>query len=37
LGDDNAALEPAELNHHHALGVIDAFAENLKRVLSTEF
>jgi hypothetical protein len=30
-------LEPVKLNDHHALGVIDIFAKNLKRVLSKEF
>ena len=30
-------LEPVKLNDHHALGVIDVFAKNLKRVLSEEF
>jgi hypothetical protein len=33
LSDNNAVLEPVKLNHH-ALGVIDVFAKNLKRVLS---
>ncbi len=37
LSDNNAALEPVKLNDHHALGVIDVFAKNLKRVLSKEF
>ena len=35
LSDNNA--EPVKLNDHHALGVIDVFAKNLKRVLSKEF
>ena len=37
LSDNNAVLEPVKLNDHHALGVIDNFAKNLKRVLSKEF
>jgi hypothetical protein len=37
LSDNNAVLEPVKLNDHHALGVIDIFAKNLKRVLSKEF
>jgi hypothetical protein len=37
LSDNNAVLEPVKLNDHHALGVIDVFAKNLKRVLSKEF
>jgi hypothetical protein len=30
-------IKPVKLNDHHALGVIDIFAKNLKRVLSKEF
>jgi hypothetical protein len=37
LSDNNAVLEPVKLNDHSALGVIDVFAKNLKRVLSKEF
>jgi hypothetical protein len=37
LSDNNAELQPVTLNYHHALGVIDVFANNLKRVLSKEF
>jgi hypothetical protein len=37
LSDNNAVLEHVKLNDHHALGVIDVFAKNLKRVLSREF
>jgi hypothetical protein len=37
LSNNNAVLEPVILNNHHALGVIDIFAKNLKRVLSKEF
>ena len=37
LSDNNAVLEPVILNNHHALGIIDNFAKNLKRVLSKEF
>ncbi len=37
LSDNNAVLEPVKLSDHHALGVIDVFAKNLKRVLSKEF
>ena len=37
LSDNNAVLEPVILNNHHALGIIDVFAKNLKRVLSKEF
>ena len=37
LSNNNAVLEPVILNNHHALGIIDAFAKNLKRVLSKEF
>ncbi len=37
LSGNNAVLEPVKLNDHHALGVIDVFAKNLKRVLSKEF
>ena len=37
LSSNNAVLEPIKLNDHHALGIIDVFAKNLKRVLSKEF
>ena len=37
LSDNNAVLEHVKLNDHHALGVIDAFAKQLKRILSKEF
>ena len=37
MSNNNAVLEPVKLNDHHALGVIDVFAKNLKRVLSKEF
>ncbi len=37
MSNNNAVLEPVKLNDHHALGVIDIFAKNLKRVLSKEF
>ena len=37
LEDNNAVLEHVKLNDHHALGVIDAFAKQLKRILSKEF
>ncbi len=37
LSDNNAVLEPVKLNDHHALGLIDVFAKNLKRILSKEF
>ncbi len=37
LSNNNAVLEPVKLNDHRALGVIDVFAKNLKRVLSKEF
>ena len=37
LSENNAVLEPVKLNDHNALGVIDNFAKNLKRVLSKEF
>ncbi len=37
LSNNNSVLEPVKLNDHHALGVIDIFAKNLKRVLSKEF
>ncbi len=36
LSNNNAVLEPVTLNDHHALGVIDVFAENQKRILSKE-
>jgi hypothetical protein len=37
LSNNNAVFEPVKLNDHNALGVIDIFAKNLKRVLSKEF
>ncbi len=37
LSNNNAVLEPVKLNDHHALGVIDIFTKNLKRVLSKDF
>jgi hypothetical protein len=37
LSENNAVLENVKLNDHHALGVIDAFAKQLKRILSKEF
>ncbi len=37
LSDNNAVLEPVKLNDHSALGIIDVFAKNLKRVLTKEF
>ena len=37
LSDNNTVLEHVKLNDHHALGVIDAFAKQLKRILSKEF
>jgi hypothetical protein len=37
LSNKNTVLEPVILNNHHALGIIDVFATNLKRVLSKEF
>jgi hypothetical protein len=37
LSDNNAVLEPVNLNDHHALGVIDVFAKHLRLVLSKEF
>lgn len=37
LSNNNAVLEPVKLNDHQALGVIDVFAKNLKRILSKEF
>ena len=37
LSDSNAVIEPVKLNDPHALGIIDVFAKNLKRVLSKEF
>jgi hypothetical protein len=36
LSNNNAVLEPVKLNDHHALGVIDKIAKNLKLVLSKE-
>jgi len=37
LTDNNAVLEPIKLNDHSALGIIDVFAKNLKRILTQEF
>ena len=37
LSKNNTILEHVKLNDHHALGVIDAFAKQLKRILSKEF
>ena len=37
LDDNNAVLEHVKLNDHLALGIIDAFAKQLKRILSKEF
>ena len=37
LSDNNAVLESVKLNDHSALGIIDVFAKNLKRVLTKEF
>jgi len=37
LYDNNAVLESVKLNDHSALGIIDIFAKNLKRVLTKEF
>ncbi len=37
MSNNNAQLEPVKLNDHHALGVIDVFAKQLKRVLSKDF
>ena len=37
LSSNSAVLEPVKLNDHQALGVIDVFAKNLKRILSKEF
>ncbi len=37
LSNNNAVLEAVKLNDHHALGVIDIFAKNLKCVLSKDF
>ena len=37
MSDNNAVLEPVKLNDHSALGIIDVFAKNLKRVLTKEF
>ncbi len=34
---NNAVFEPVMLSHHQGLRFIDAFAKNLKRVLSKEF
>ncbi len=34
LSDNNAVLEPVKLNDHRALGIIDNFAKNSRRVLS---
>jgi hypothetical protein len=37
LSNNNRVLEPVKLNDHHALGVIDIFVKNFKRVLSKDF
>jgi len=37
LSDNNAVLESVKLNDHSALGIIDIFAKNLKRVMTKEF
>ncbi len=37
LNENNAVLEPIKLNDHSALGIIDVFAKNLKRILTNEF
>jgi hypothetical protein len=37
LSDNNAVLEPVILDNHHALGIIDAFAKNLKRATAACF
>ncbi len=37
LSNNNAVLELVKLSDHHALGVIDIFGKNLKRVLSKEY
>ena len=37
LSDNNAVLEHVKLNDHHALGVIDACAKQLKSILSKDF
>jgi hypothetical protein len=37
LYDNNAVMENVKLNDHSALGVIDVFAKNLKRIITKEF
>ena len=37
LSDNNAVLKAVKLNDHNALGIIDNFGKNLKRILSKEF
>ena len=37
LSNNSTVLDPVKLNDHHALGVIDIFAKDLKRVLSKKF
>ncbi len=37
LSNNNAMYEPVKSNDLHALGVIDVFAKNLKKVLSNDF
>ena len=37
LNNHNAVLDPVKNQDHHALGIIDAFAKNLKRTLTKEF
>jgi hypothetical protein len=37
LSENIAVLERFTLNDHHALGVIDAFAKQIKRIWSKEF
>ena len=37
LYDNNAVMENVKLNDHSALGVIDVFAKNLKRIITNEF
>ena len=37
LSENNAVMDNVKLNDHHALGVIDNFAKQLKRILSKEF
>ena len=37
LSSNNALLEPVKLNDHQALGIIDVFARNLKRIYQKNF